>query len=199
MYARLKVPTVLKQWVALGTGLESGQKLLVPLYEVIRGNVGKLYSGMKIKGMSIVRITRDADVELEDDETIGIRELVLEQVRQRRYEPVVRLEFGPGADPEIKEILRKRFELSTDDLYDMPEEVDYTTLFELLGLPLPALHDAPWSSVTAVSSSRHPCGPVRHDPGWRHPRPSSLRELRRQRRAFHQLRRRRPADRVRSR
>ncbi len=144
MYARLKVPTVLKQWVGLNAGLESGQKLLVPLYEVIRGNVDKLYGGMKIKEMSIVRITRDADVELEDDDSVGIRELVLEQVRQRRYEPVVRLEFGPGADPEIKELLRKRFELSTDDLYDMAEEVDYTTLFELMGLPLPALHDAPW-------------------------------------------------------
>ena len=50
MYARLKVPTVLKQWVGLNAGLESGQKLLVPLYEVIRGNVDKLYGGMKIKG-----------------------------------------------------------------------------------------------------------------------------------------------------
>jgi polyphosphate kinase len=144
MYARLKVPTVLKQWVGVNAGLETGQKLLVPLYEVIRGNVDKLYGGMKIKGMSIVRITRDADVELEDDDSIGIREQVLEQVRQRRYEPVVRLEFGPGADPEIKEMLRHRFELSTDEVYDMAEEVDYTTLFELMGLPLPALHDALW-------------------------------------------------------
>jgi polyphosphate kinase len=151
MYARLKVPTVLKQWVAVNAGLESGQKLLVPLYEVIRGNVDKLYGGMKIKGMSIVRITRDADVELEDDESVGIRELVLEQVRQRRYEPVVRLEFGPGSDPEIKEVLRKRFELSADDVYDMAEEVDYTTLFELLGLPLPTLHDAPWTPLQPLA------------------------------------------------
>ena len=132
MYARMKVPTVLKQWVPLTTGIEAGQKLLVPLYEVIRGNVDKLYSGMKITAMTVVRITRDAEVEIEDD-TISLRELVQEQVRQRRYEPVVRLEFGPGADPDIKEMLRKRFELSPGDVYDMPEEVDYTTLFELLG------------------------------------------------------------------
>ena len=151
MYARLKVPTVLKQWVAVATGLEPGQKLLVPLYEVIRGNVHKLYGGMKIKAMSIVRITRDADVELEDDESIGIRELVLEQVRQRRYEPVIRLEFGPGADPDIKETLRQRFELTGGDVYDMAEEVDYTTLFELMGLPLPALHDTPWTPLQPLA------------------------------------------------
>jgi polyphosphate kinase len=146
MYARLKVPTVIKQWVSLSTGLESSQKLLVPLYEIIRGNVDKLYGGMKIKHMTIVRITRDAEVEIEDD-SISIRELVQEQVRQRRYEPVVRLEFGPGADADIKEMLRLRFELKPGDVYDMAEEVDYTTLFELLGLPLPALHDSPWSPL----------------------------------------------------
>ncbi len=146
MYARMKVPTVLKQWVPLTAGLEPGKKLLVPLYELIRGNVDKLYCGMKVTAMTVVRITRDAEVEIEDD-SIGFRELVLEQVRQRRYEPVVRLEFGPGADPDIKEMLRKRFELDPSDVYDMPEEVDYTTLFELMGLPIAALHDTPWSPL----------------------------------------------------
>jgi polyphosphate kinase len=146
MYARMKVPTILKQWVVLTSGLEAGQKLLVPLYEIIRGNVDKLYCGMDVTAMTLVRITRDAEVEIEDDK-IGIRELVQEQVRQRRYEPVVRLEFGPGADAEIKDMLRKRFQLTDDDVFDMAEEVDYTNLFELMGLPLPSLHDAPWTPL----------------------------------------------------
>jgi polyphosphate kinase len=151
MYARLKVPTVLQQWVTLSAGLEPGQKLLVPLYEVIRGNVGKLYAGMKLSAMSIVRITRDAEVEIED-ESISIRELVLEQVRQRRYEPVVRLEFGPEADSAVKGLLRERFELTEGDIYDMAEELDYTTLFELMGLPLGGdLRDAPWTPLQPPS------------------------------------------------
>jgi polyphosphate kinase len=158
MYARLKVPTVLQQWVTLTTGLEAGQRVLVPLYEVIRGNVGKVYGGMKLSAMSIVRITRDAEVELEDD-TIGIRELVLEQVRQRRYEPVVRLEFGPGADSAVKELLRARFKLSEGDIFDMAEELDYTTLFELMGLPLSgSLRDTPWTPL------QPPSIPVTHGP-----------------------------------
>ena len=69
--------------------------------------------------MTVVRITRDAEVEIEDD-SIGFRELVLEQVRQRRYEPVVRLEFGPGADPDIKEMLRKRFEIDPSNSTTCP-------------------------------------------------------------------------------
>jgi polyphosphate kinase len=149
MFARVKIPTGLKQWIPLKHD-ESHHKLLVPLYEIIRGNLHKLYGGMKITGISIVRLTRDAEVETEDDPAAGLREQVQEQVRQRRYEPVVRLEFGPRSDHGIKEMLRERCKLTTADLYDLSEEVDYTTLFELAGLPIPELRDAPWTPLPPV-------------------------------------------------
>ena len=147
MYARVKVPGILKQWVSLESDLASGQKLLVPLYEILRGNLHKLYNGMTIDSVTVMRLTRDAEVEIDDDPDAELRELVKEQIRQRRYEPVVRLEFGPGANAAVKELLRGRFELEDAELYDMREEVDYTTLFELMGLPLPELHEAPWTPV----------------------------------------------------
>ena len=112
MYARVKVPGELKQWVFLTTDVASGHKLLVQLCEIVRGNLDKLYCGMAITATTVVRLTRDAEVEIDDDPRAGVRELVEEQVRQRRYEPVVRLEFGPGADTAVKEMLRERFELS---------------------------------------------------------------------------------------
>jgi polyphosphate kinase len=143
----MKVPGVLKHWVPLAANLGPGQRLFAPLYEIIRGNIHKLYKGMSINAMTVVRITRDAEVEIDDDSVAGVRELVEEQVRQRRYEPVVRLEFGPGADPAIQKMLRDRFELSPSDVYDMPEEVDYTTLFEIASLPLPELRDSPWTPL----------------------------------------------------
>jgi polyphosphate kinase len=151
MYARVKVPGVLKQWVSLQADLEPGQKLLIPLYEIIRGNLHKLYRGMEITATTIMRLTRDAEVESSDDEAAeDLRAAVKEQIRQRRYEPVVRLEFGPDADPAIKEVLCERFRLSPSDVYDMREEVDYTTLFELLGLPFPELRDPDWSPLSTA-------------------------------------------------
>jgi polyphosphate kinase len=147
MVARMKIPTGLKQWVPITVGLDAGQRLLVPLYEVIRGNIEKLYGGMTISGMTLVRITRDAQVELGDDAPAEARALVKEQVRQRRYEPVVRIEFGRGADPGIREMLRERFQLSPMDVYELDEEVDYTTLFEIAGLPVPELRDSPWTPL----------------------------------------------------
>jgi polyphosphate kinase len=151
MYARVKVPSGVKQWVSIETGLASGQKLLVPLHEVICGNLHQLYTGMEISNVTIARITRDAEVELDDDTAADFRTTVKEQIRQRRYEPVVRLEFGPAADPAIVEMLRARFELAPVDMYEMQEEVDYTSLFELCGLPLPALRDHEWTPLWPAS------------------------------------------------
>ena len=145
MFARVKVPGILKQWIFLESDLAAGQKLLVSLYEIIRGNLHTLYNGMEISNVTMVRITRDAEVEMDDDPVMmDFRAIVKEQIRQRRYEPVVRLEFGPNADPGIKEMLRVRFDLAPVDLYDMQEEVDYTSLFELLALPIPSLRDREW-------------------------------------------------------
>jgi polyphosphate kinase len=146
-YARVKVPPVLKQWIALDAGVASGETVLAPLYELIRGNAHKLYGGMRLTGTTLFRVTRDAEFEIDDESDEALRDIVREQVRQRRYEPVVRLEFAPGADPTIREMLRERFGLSAADIYDLPGELDYTTLFEIAGLPFPALKDPAWTPL----------------------------------------------------
>jgi polyphosphate kinase len=151
MFARVKVPGTLKQWVSLEADLKLGQKLLVPLYEIIRGNLHSLYHGMELTNITLVRLTRDTDVDLDDEPAADFRAMVKEQIRQRRYEPVVRLESCLGADPAITEMLRTRFELSPVDIYEMQEELDYTTLFELLGLPLPTLRDPEWTPLWPTS------------------------------------------------
>jgi polyphosphate kinase len=157
MFARVKVPGVLKQWIHLEADLEPGRKLLVPLYEIIRGNLEKLYSGMEISDITMMRLTRDAEVELDDDlVALDFRTVVTKQIRQRRYEPVVRLEFGPGANDTIKQMLCERLGVTAVDCYDMPQEVDYNSLFELLGLPLPTLRDPDWTPLPPPALSHHP-------------------------------------------
>ena len=156
MFARVKVPGVLKQWIHLESDLEPGRKLLVPLYEIVRGNLEKLYCGMEISDITMMRLTRDAEVELDEEPTADFRTAVKEQVRQRRYEPVVRVEFGPGSDPTIKAMLCQRLDVTSNDVYDMPEEVDYNTLFELLGLPLPTLRDTDWTPLAPAALAHHP-------------------------------------------
>jgi polyphosphate kinase len=150
-YARVKVPAALKQWIPVEKGAAEGERVLVPLYEVIRGNIQELYGGMQLTGNTLFRLTRDIEVEMDDDSDEELQDLVREQIRLRRYEPVVRLEFAPGADPSIREMLRQRFELSPEDVYDLPDELDYTSLFQIAGLPVAALKDSPWNPMPAAA------------------------------------------------
>lgn len=95
-------------------------------------------------------LTRDAEVENEEDEDESLPEEVRQQVRKRRYQPVVRLEFAKGADVAIHDLLRRHFQLLPADTYEVSGEIDYTTLFELAGLNIPSLKDAPWTPVTPL-------------------------------------------------
>jgi polyphosphate kinase len=95
---------------------------------------------MQLTGATLFRLTRDAEVETPDDEEDteqSLSEIVLERVKQRRFDPVVRIDFAPGADPSIRQMLRERFKLSEWDTYELRDEVDYTSLFEIAGLPIP--------------------------------------------------------------
>ncbi len=155
LYARVKVPGTLKSWIPLSADTTAGQPVYVRLHEVIRANLPKLYPDMKIGPTALVRITRDAEVEAEDDGDNSM-DAVRRQIRQRRYEPVVRLEFTKGVDSGIRELLTSHFELSPDDVYDAPDDLDCSNLFELSGLPAPALKDTPWIPVVPPILEEHP-------------------------------------------
>src|SRR5215475_5845022 len=147
-YGRVKVPGVLKQWVEVDRDA-AGVRILVPLREIIRGNLDKLYAGMELGPVTLFRVTRDAEVELDEEaEDTSLTELVQEQIRQRRYEPVVRLEFACRADPAIKAALAERFKLVPLDLYEAAEELDFTSLFEIASLDIPSLRYCPWVPIS---------------------------------------------------
>jgi polyphosphate kinase len=143
--ARVKVPSDLKQWVPVSADVPQGQSVFIRLHEVIRENAHKLYPGMRLTSPTLFRLTRDAEVELEEDTDQGLRELVREQVRQRRYEPAVRLEFASGADTRLRQMLQERFALTAEDTYELPSELECTSLFQIAGLNRPDLRDPQWT------------------------------------------------------
>ena len=147
---RVKVPTELPQWLRVPTGGASAPRVFVRLDEVIAANAQKLFPGMAIETATLIRVCRDAEVELDDD-GLGKRALVEEEVRQRRFEPVVRLEVQSNADPASVAELREQFGLTPEDVYEMRELLDYTTLFEIAALDVDELHDPPWRPLAPSS------------------------------------------------
>jgi polyphosphate kinase len=144
---RVKIPTVLPPWVSPRADPAPGRRSYVGIEEVIRACAGKLFPGMEILSATLFRIIRDAEVELDEEEGDSLREAVSEALRRRRFEPVVRIDFSPQADPAIRSALLEKFQLGEADTYDAPGLLDYTTLFQLAGLDMPALRDAPWSPL----------------------------------------------------
>jgi polyphosphate kinase len=144
---RVKVPSNLPQWLALRRGVPEGVRLFVGLHEVVRHNAHKLFPGVKIEQATLFRVSRNADIAIEEDRDNTIRELVEEHVRQRRFQPVVRLEFDEARRASIRHGLMDQFELRDSDVYELPGLLDYTTLFEIASLPVPALRDAPWTPM----------------------------------------------------
>jgi polyphosphate kinase len=144
---RVKVPGNLAQWTALKAGVAAGERCFVSLQELVRHNAHKLFPGVPLEHATLFRVSRNADIAIEEDTDNSIRELVEEQVRQRRFQPVVRLEFGDTPRPEIRDGLMARFELRDSDVYELQGLLDYTTLFAIAALPVPDLRDAPWSPL----------------------------------------------------
>jgi polyphosphate kinase len=148
---RVKIPRELRQWVRVHTEVEAHDRVFVGLDQVIAANAKKLFAGMVIESVSLFRVCRDAEVELGEDDGESKRATVERELRQRRFEPVVRLEVEPGADPAMLDELKVRFALAPEDVYEMPALLDYTTLFEIAGLEIEPLRDPPWTPLPPLA------------------------------------------------
>ena len=140
------MPNMLPSWLALRTKVPGQTDVFVRLHDVLKHNLDVVFPGMEIVATTLFRVTRDAEVELNEDAS-DLRQQVVEELRQRRYEPIVRLEFQNGADPWVRELLVAHFELTAEQVYELPGELDYTGLFSITALPRAELKDPPWHPV----------------------------------------------------
>jgi len=146
-FARVKVPKSLPRWIPFGRPNQ-----FVPLERVIAANLGALFPGMEIRGYNTFRVTRYSDLELalqdEDDDLLAIIE---EQVFQRRFAEVVRVEVQRGTPPELRELLLAEL------LEDQPPEMPALTEADLVETgPLLDLGDLMWLAEMDIPELRDP-------------------------------------------
>ncbi len=147
---RVKVPPTIQQWLPLRTDVPEGELCYASLQDVVLQNAHKLFPGVTIEEATLFRVSRNADIAIEEDSDNSIRELIEEQLRQRRFQPVVRLEFKGTPQAEIRAGLADRFELRDSDVYELPGLLDYATLFQIASLPIPQLRDPPWTPMVPL-------------------------------------------------
>ncbi len=148
LFARVKIPEVLPSLIRINRE-ESGNGIyrFIPLIEIISHHLDDLFPEMVILGVTPFRVTRNADVERDEEDVEDLLESIAQELRQRRFEKVVRLEHGPNPDLEMLEFLVGELELSAPDVYAMPAELDYGDLGAIADLPIPELRYRPWIPV----------------------------------------------------
>lgn len=146
-FARVKVPSMFPRWVRLGEPTASGPYRFVSLAEIIRQHIQELFEGMVLEEVEPFRITRSADVELDEEEAEALPALIEQELRERRFARVIRLEMDAHPHPHMKKYLMEQLELDESDVYAMPAELDYTSLFMIADLDLPHLRYTPWVPV----------------------------------------------------
>jgi polyphosphate kinase len=143
-FARIKVPTVFPRLVAL-----PGGDRFVPVEEVIEAHLATLFPGMKIGDVAIFRITRNADLSVEDEEADDLLQAVELELRRRRFGRAVRLEVELGAPKAMIDLLVDELDLQPHDVFEVPGLVDLTCLMQILSVDRTDLKDDQWLPVTA--------------------------------------------------
>jgi polyphosphate kinase len=140
-FARVKVPPVLPRFL----WIEPSKFVL--LEQVIAANLDMLFSGMTILETHLFRVTRDADLELQEDEADDLMLALEEELRRRRFGEAVRLEFEKAMPASMRHVLEKGVGVDAADCYEIPDMLDHTGLWQIAGLDRPDLKLPTYSPV----------------------------------------------------
>lgn len=156
-FARVKVPLNWGRWIELD---RPGH--LLPVEELVARHVDELFKGTSILSVHPFRVTRNADLRREEEEAEDLLELISEELRERRFAPVVRLEVDSGMPKPVIELLKEELNLGDEDVYRVDGFIDFTDLDHIADLDRPALRFAPWEPVVPPDLAIGPEEPGRN-------------------------------------
>ena len=148
-FARLKVPTNLPRFVELPDDL-SGQTRFIPLEDLISNHLEELFPGMEIIAHHEFRVTRNEDVEVEEDPNENLLQALEKQLLNRRFGPPIRLEITDDMDPVTLALLMDELDITEQEVYRLPAPLDLGGLFQLR-INRPALRYPRHVPTTSVS------------------------------------------------
>jgi polyphosphate kinase len=143
-FARVKVPNVFPRLIALADG-----RRFVPVEQVIASQLHQMFVGMVVEEHAFFRVTRNADLTLEEEEADDLLLAVEMELRKRRFGRAVRLEVQQGMSDEMIELLVRELDVDATEVTRHRGALDLTCLFQLHALDVPELKDAPWTPLTA--------------------------------------------------
>ncbi|TME30336.1 MAG: polyphosphate kinase 1, partial [Chloroflexi bacterium] len=147
-FARVKVPPLLGRFASPEDGV------FVPLEDVIAANLDRLFPGMRIVDHYVFRVTRNNDLEVDDDGAEDLLEALEETIRKRRFSPAVRLEVEGEMPDEILDLLVRELQVQPSAVQRLPGPLNLAGLMDLYGIDRPDLKDGPFQPATAPGLSQ---------------------------------------------
>ena len=141
-FAGVKVPPPLPRLVPL-----AGSRF-VPIEDLIAAHLPQLFTGMEIVEHHLFRVTRNADLEIDDDEADDLLEALERELQRRRFGPAVRVEVQEDIGADVLALLVRELAVEERDVLRLPGLLDLTALCALADLDRPELKDEPYVPVT---------------------------------------------------
>ncbi len=142
-FARVKVPQILPRLVPVDA--DGGEAHFVLLEDVIAHNLDTLFPGLDIRASYGFRVTRDADLDLQEDEADDLLRAIESELRKRRFGEPVRLEVEASMPAHLRAMLLEALSLEDVDLYAIDTMLGTNDLWTIVNLDRPSLHDAPYT------------------------------------------------------
>ncbi|MGY2081287.1 RNA degradosome polyphosphate kinase [Modestobacter sp. SYSU DS0657] len=150
-FARVKVPNNVPRFIPVGPGgghKDDSTAVFLPLEDLIAAHLGQLFPGLDVLDHHLFRVTRNADLEVEEDRDEDLLQALERELARRRFGPAVRLEVTAAMDPQILDVLVSELEISPTDVVSVPGLLDLASLMELYDLDRPELKDEPFVPAT---------------------------------------------------
>ncbi len=148
-FARLKVPSMLPRFVEVPGGGEI--KRFLRLEELIANHLDDLFPGMEVLDHHAFRLTRNEDVEIEEDESENLIQALEAELLKRRFGPPIRLEITDDMDDVTLDLLLRELDITDQEVYRLPGPLDLRGLFDLSRVDRPDLRYPPHLPTTAVA------------------------------------------------
>ena len=145
-FARVKVPNNVKRYVLVSTA--DNDTTYLPLEELIGAHLQQLFPGLEVTAHHPFRVTRNADVEVEEDRDEDLLQALERELARRRFGPAVRLEVGEEMDDHVLDLLVRELEITDDDVVQVPGLLDLTSLWQLYDVDRPDLKEEPFVPAT---------------------------------------------------
>ncbi|MEY4283135.1 MAG: hypothetical protein RL467_691 [Actinomycetota bacterium] len=149
-FARVKVPEILPRFIATA---KSGSTRFITIEELIAINLQELFPGMVIEEHYSFRVTRNQDIELDEEESEDILLTLEAELARRRFGPPVRLEIESGVEARLVNRLAQELGISEDNIIHAPKPLDLTAFHKIADIGLPTLKYQKFRSRTAHALS----------------------------------------------